>query len=886
MCAFFHRDGAGNWHPFSDAENALLERAHADGAPRCRLPTMGANPAGHRDFEVRFGANATSARMPAAPDTGMIQVNVENGNTRIVRRDAPAAPDPFGAAIQLTQDFASSSAMYGWMLRKKLSGWRRGAWQRRFYVLAPRSGALLYFTKGLHTREVQLCRSADPAAPQAKGTILLRNAMILPETVDDDRPHSFSIVVPGAEYHVSAHSAQLKEDWIKQLIKVARGEPLDPPAGAPAPRRRQRRPPPRRRRPPRAPGDLARRRRRHELLERGRPPRRRDAAPRHALGRRPAPPCRPPRRRRGVGRGVRGLRRHAAGRAAVLRRRAAAARRRRAGPFASLPVPTLDPAPPPPAPAYAPPPNPYAAPPDADAPPPDAPPPDAPPPDAPPQLPSPLPSKPSTEDIAESFGAVLQVSGGDAAGSAAEEHSECPVCFDELHSRPCGVLLGDGGRRLCTHIVHLDCLKDLPSGRGTGKPLCPLCRRESGAIVPLPSLFAEPRRWFDLLDVEGDGRVEPDDVLATLKSQLPLDESALDDKWDEIWDHFDMDGTGTLSYDEFVDEERGLRAFLAKFDIGDRMAAAPARRGRRRRTSRRTRRTAPPAAPAPADAPANFDLTVRTNGGRAYSSRDLPPGTVTPDTTVGLLKDIVAQVHGETSVAHVKLINRGIALRDDAASLRDAGVREGDTLMLAPSYQQPQQPSYGQSSYGQSSYGQSSYGQSSYGQPPPSPYGQQAPSYQQPQQPSYGQSSYGQPSYGQPPPSPYGQQAPSYQQPSSYGAYGQQSSPYGAAPPPAFAPAPAPPPAPSPQGRCRVTVPANAGPGSVMTVRAPTGQTVRITVPAGHYAGSSFEFAYDAAARRRRRQRRLRRPAGSAAAHGRARSCASSSPRTPARARR
>ena len=29
--AFFHRDGAGNWHPFSDAENTLLERAHADG---------------------------------------------------------------------------------------------------------------------------------------------------------------------------------------------------------------------------------------------------------------------------------------------------------------------------------------------------------------------------------------------------------------------------------------------------------------------------------------------------------------------------------------------------------------------------------------------------------------------------------------------------------------------------------------------------------------------------------------------------------------------------------------------------------------------------------------------------------------------------------------
>ncbi|KAH8069721.1 hypothetical protein JL721_5610 [Aureococcus anophagefferens] len=738
MCAFFHRDGAGNWHPFSDAENALLERAHADGAPRCRLPTMGANPAGHRDFEVRFGANATSARMPAAPDTGMIQVNVENGNTRIVRRDdAPAAPDPFGAAIQLTQDFASSSAMYGWMLRKKLSGWRRGAWQRRFYVLAPRSGALLYFTKGLHTREVQLCRSADPAAPQAKGTILLRNAMILPETVDDDRAalatwHG----VAGAMSFSSAGDRRggatlpLGTPWRRPLrpcrrrgVRAASGAASAAYAAMP----------------PAAPPSYA-------------------AAPPPPVAAAPDPSraCPRPTPTRAAARaGPRA--------AAESLRRAAGCRRAAAGRAAA----------------------------------------DAPPPDAPPQLPSPLPSKPPTEDIAESFGAVLQVSGGDAAGSAAEEHSECPVCFDELHSRPCGVLLGDGGRRLCTHIVHLDRLgpalgaarasRSARSAAARAAPSC-RCRRSS------PSRGAA------------------------------ADESALDDKWDEIWDHFDMDGTGTLSYDEFVDEERGLRvprenaadlakAVLAACDLDGSgqinkaeflaprvgLGTSSSRIWGSSRPAAAARRASGAASGAgAADAPANFDLTVRTNGGRAYSSRDLPPGTVTPDTTVGLLKDIVAQVHGETSVAHVKLINRGIALRDDAASLRDAGVREGDTLMLAPPYQQPQQPSYGQSSYGQSSYGQSSYGQ-----PPPSPYGQQAPSYQQPQQPSYGQSSYGQPSYGQPPPSPYGQQAPSYQQPSSYGAYGQQSSPYGAAPPPAFAPAPAPA-APSP--RAAADVPANAGP--------------------------------------------------------------------------
>ena len=39
-------------------------------------------------------------------------------------------------------------------------------------------------------------------------------------------------------------------------------------------------------------------------------------------------------------------------------------------------------------------------------------------------------------------------------------------------------------------------------------------------------------------------------------------------------------------------------------------------------------------------------------------------------------------------------------------------------------------------------------------------------------------------------------------------------------------------------------VPASAGPGSVMTVRTPTGETVRVTVPQGVYAGSTFEFEY------------------------------------------
>ena len=69
--------------------------------------------------------------------------------------------------------FADDPALYGWLLRRATSGWRRGGWQRRFFVLVPKSSWLLYFHRGLHTREVQLCRNADPSAPAARGTIPL-----------------------------------------------------------------------------------------------------------------------------------------------------------------------------------------------------------------------------------------------------------------------------------------------------------------------------------------------------------------------------------------------------------------------------------------------------------------------------------------------------------------------------------------------------------------------------------------------------------------------------------------------------------------------------------------------------------------------------------------
>ena len=55
-----------------------------------------------------------------------------------------------------------------------------------------------------------------------------------------------------------------------------------------------------------------------------------------------------------------------------------------------------------------------------------------------------------------------------------------------------------------------------------------------------------------------------EDVLATLKAQLPVDEEAIDARWDSLWAHFDHNGSGTLAYDDIAAPERGLVAFLER----------------------------------------------------------------------------------------------------------------------------------------------------------------------------------------------------------------------------------------------------------------------------------------------------------------------------------
>jgi hypothetical protein len=80
--------------PYDAANNALIVSAERSLAPRVRINDVTLPSGAVLEFEVRFGANATSSKMRTAPPSGMIQVNLQDGNTRVVTAEDVVSGGP------------------------------------------------------------------------------------------------------------------------------------------------------------------------------------------------------------------------------------------------------------------------------------------------------------------------------------------------------------------------------------------------------------------------------------------------------------------------------------------------------------------------------------------------------------------------------------------------------------------------------------------------------------------------------------------------------------------------------------------------------------------------------------------------------------------------
>ena len=435
--------------------------------------------------------------------------------------------------------FADDPALYGWLLRRATSGWRRGAWQRRFFSLGTQEFLSALLPPGPAHEGGPLCSNADPSAPAARRHHPSANADgLYLDDVDGHKQHSFSIAVPGGfEYDLAAHSAAKKEGMVGSIST----------SGA---RRRLRYQHRRRRR--RGPPAASRARRRAPRCRAAA-----GAAPLPAVRAPPPPanpfaaPANPSRRhsprparlsplgdhvsRAGARRSLHKDRpRNYLQTPSRRRRTHLQARRRRPTPSSLAAADKV---------------GPRAR-------------------EAATQTSDPLgitSSRPRARPARRLERRVSRRIWWRAVRGVCRRRRRArgPLRvrrFDELYKRTQGVLLDDAGRRLCRHVVHLDCLKICLPTEIIMERRC--VRFVEGRVHgQRPSIFDDARRWFDLVDLDRSGQVAAEDVLATLKAQLPVDEEAIDARWDSLWAHFDHNGSGTLAYDDIAAPERGLVAF-------------------------------------------------------------------------------------------------------------------------------------------------------------------------------------------------------------------------------------------------------------------------------------------------------------------------------------
>ena len=86
--SFCHVAPNGDQHPYSVVDNTVIANAIKAKKQVVRLGDITLADGNVLKFEVRFGNYAKSSRMPRPPPSRMVQVNIDNENTRVVEQIA------------------------------------------------------------------------------------------------------------------------------------------------------------------------------------------------------------------------------------------------------------------------------------------------------------------------------------------------------------------------------------------------------------------------------------------------------------------------------------------------------------------------------------------------------------------------------------------------------------------------------------------------------------------------------------------------------------------------------------------------------------------------------------------------------------------------------
>ena len=62
--------------------------------------------------------------------------------------------------------------------------------------------------------------------------------------------------------------------------------------------------------------------------------------------------------------------------------------------------------------------------------------------------------------------------------------------------------------------------------------------------MAVPDCNVDPKQWFKVVDYDGDGSLDMDEVLGVLKATIPTDHAELEAAMPELWPRWDPNGDG------------------------------------------------------------------------------------------------------------------------------------------------------------------------------------------------------------------------------------------------------------------------------------------------------------------------------------------------------
>lgn len=104
-------------------------------------------------------------------------------------------------------------------------------------------------------------------------------------------------------------------------------------------------------------------------------------------------------------------------------------------------------------------------------------------------------------------------------------------------------------------------------------------------ISAMPDLLKEPRKWFAVCDIDYGGDLSKYEVIEALGACLPVDRHKLEKNVEAHWHEWDPDGDGTITLQEFMMRDLGMRDWVMKnMDILQSIKQGGLRSGKRQPT--------------------------------------------------------------------------------------------------------------------------------------------------------------------------------------------------------------------------------------------------------------------------------------------------------------